>query len=98
MWIARLHWSRPTQTLTTRKVAELLAAVRAVMGAALQQGGTSFDSLYVNVNGESGYFDRSLEAYGRRDLPCSRCGTPIRREAFMNRSSYFCPRCQRRSH
>jgi formamidopyrimidine-DNA glycosylase len=68
------------------------------MGAALQQGGTSFDSLYVNVNGESGYFDRSLEAYGRRDLPCSRCGTPIRREAFMNRSSYFCPRCQRRSH
>ncbi|MFG2075846.1 formamidopyrimidine-DNA glycosylase [Nonomuraea maritima] len=95
LWIARLHWARPTETLTRPKVAELVAAIRTVMGSALEQGGTSFDSLYVNVNGESGYFDRSLEAYGRRDLPCSRCGTPIRREAFMNRSSYSCPRCQR---
>ena len=64
------------------------------MGEALGQGGTSFDALYVNVNGESGYFDRSLHAYGRQDEPCERCGTPIRRVAFMNRSSYFCPRCQ----
>ena len=64
------------------------------MAAALRQGGTSFDALYVNVNGESGYFDRSLAAYGQEGLPCGRCGTPIRRVAFMNRSSYFCPRCQ----
>ncbi|MGI5287417.1 bifunctional DNA-formamidopyrimidine glycosylase/DNA-(apurinic or apyrimidinic site) lyase [Nonomuraea polychroma] len=96
LWIARLHWARPTHTLTRPKIDELVAAVRTVMAAALHQGGTSFDSLYVNVNGESGYFDRSLEVYGRRDLPCSRCGTPIRREAFMNRSSYSCPTCQRR--
>ncbi|GAA2214896.1 bifunctional DNA-formamidopyrimidine glycosylase/DNA-(apurinic or apyrimidinic site) lyase [Nonomuraea monospora] len=96
LWMARLHWARPTETLTRPKVGELVTAVRAVMGAALEQGGTSFDSLYVNVNGESGYFERSLEVYGRRDLPCSRCGTAIRREAFMNRSSYSCPRCQRR--
>ncbi|RSN07607.1 DNA-formamidopyrimidine glycosylase [Nonomuraea sp. WAC 01424] len=96
LWIARLHWARPTETLTRPKIAELLAGVRTVMGAALLQGGTSFDALYVNVNGESGYFDRSLEVYGRRDLPCSRCGTPIRREAFMNRSSYSCPKCQRK--
>ncbi len=96
LWRARLHWARPTQTLTRPKVAELLAAVREVMGAALQQGGTSFDSLYVNVNGESGYFDRSLEVYGRREQPCSRCGSPIKREPFMNRSSYFCPKCQRK--
>jgi formamidopyrimidine-DNA glycosylase len=66
-----------------------------VMGAALVHGGTSFDALYVNVNGQSGYFDRSLHAYGREGLPCDRCGTPIRRVEFMNRSSYFCPRCQR---
>ena len=64
--------------------------------AALEQGGTSFDALYVNVNGESGYFDRSLEVYGRRDQPCSRCGTPIRRDPFMNRSAYTCPTCQPR--
>ncbi|GAA0376435.1 bifunctional DNA-formamidopyrimidine glycosylase/DNA-(apurinic or apyrimidinic site) lyase [Microbispora corallina] len=96
LWRARLHWARPTETLTRPKIAELLAAVREVMGEALEQGGTSFDSLYVNVNGESGYFDRSLAVYGRRDEPCRRCGTPIRREAFMNRSSYSCPRCQPR--
>ena len=64
------------------------------MESALAQGGTSFDSLYVNVNGESGYFDRSLEAYGREGQSCSRCGTPIRRVVFMNRSSFFCPVCQ----
>jgi formamidopyrimidine-DNA glycosylase len=96
LWLAKLHWARPTQTLTRPKIAELLAAVRQVMGAALLQGGTSFDSLYVNVNGESGYFERSLEVYGRRDQPCARCGTPIRRDPFMNRSSYSCPTCQRK--
>ena len=73
----------------------LLGHVRDVMGQALAQGGTSFDALYVNVNGESGYFDRSLDAYGQEGEPCRRCGTPIRRVAFMNRSSHFCPRCQR---
>ena len=96
LWLAKLHWARSTQTLTRPKITELLAAVRQVMGAALLQGGTSFDSLYVNVNGESGYFERSLEVYGRRDQPCSRCGTPIRRDPFMNRSSYSCPACQRK--
>jgi formamidopyrimidine-DNA glycosylase len=66
------------------------------MTAALAEGGTSFDALYVNVNGESGYFDRSLHAYGQEGLPCDRCGTPIVRVAFMNRSSYSCPVCQPR--
>lgn len=96
LWRARLHWARPTETLTRSEVARILVAVRAVMRAALEAGGTSFDSLYVNVNGESGYFDRSLDAYGRRDEPCSRCGTPIRRDVFMNRSSFSCPTCQPR--
>ncbi|MGC5010950.1 bifunctional DNA-formamidopyrimidine glycosylase/DNA-(apurinic or apyrimidinic site) lyase [Streptosporangium sp. DT93] len=96
LWRARLHGARPTGALTGPKIAELLAAARQVMAAALSEGGTSFDSLYVNVNGESGYFDRSLAVYGRRDLPCPRCGAPVVREAFMNRSSYSCPRCQPR--
>ncbi|WP_030195085.1 bifunctional DNA-formamidopyrimidine glycosylase/DNA-(apurinic or apyrimidinic site) lyase [Streptomyces sp. NRRL S-87] len=95
LWRARLHYERPTATLTRPRSAELLGHVRDVMNAALAVGGTSFDSLYVNVNGESGYFDRSLDAYGREDEPCHRCGTPIRRRPWMNRSSYFCPRCQR---
>jgi formamidopyrimidine-DNA glycosylase len=96
LWQARLHWARPTETLTRAQVQAILDGVRAVMASALAAGGTSFDSLYVNVNGESGYFERSLEVYGREDKPCDRCGTPIRRDAFMNRSSYSCPRCQPR--
>ncbi|MFD9288052.1 bifunctional DNA-formamidopyrimidine glycosylase/DNA-(apurinic or apyrimidinic site) lyase [Streptomyces sp. NPDC060030] len=95
LWRSRLHYERPTATLTRPRTAELLGHVRDVMKEALAQGGTSFDSLYVNVNGESGYFDRSLDAYGREDEPCRRCGTPMRRRPWMNRSSYFCPRCQR---
>ncbi|MFI1969024.1 DNA-formamidopyrimidine glycosylase [Streptomyces cinnamoneus] len=95
LWRTRLHYDRPTATLTGPRTAELLLHIREVMNEALAAGGTSFDSLYVNVNGESGYFDRSLDAYGREDEPCRRCGTAIRRRPWMNRSSYFCPRCQR---
>ncbi|MGW7205261.1 bifunctional DNA-formamidopyrimidine glycosylase/DNA-(apurinic or apyrimidinic site) lyase [Streptomyces sp. NPDC054837] len=95
LWRARVHYERPTAGFTRPRTAELLGHVRDVMNAALAVGGTSFDSLYVNVNGESGYFDRSLDAYGREGLPCKRCGTPMRRASWMNRSSYFCPKCQR---
>lgn len=95
LWRTKLHYERPTATLTRPLVTELLTHIREVMGDALAAGGTSFDSLYVNVNGESGYFDRSLDAYGREGEPCRRCGTQIRRRPWMNRSSYYCPRCQR---
>lgn len=95
LWLARMHFAQATDALTAPRARDLLEAVRTIMGRALDQGGTSFDTLYVDVNGESGYFDRSLNAYGQEDRPCPRCGTPIRREAFMNRSSFRCPRCQR---
>ncbi|HTG50319.1 MAG TPA: zinc finger domain-containing protein, partial [Gemmatimonadales bacterium] len=94
LWRARIHGERPGDRLAAAQVRELLGHARDVMVAALGEGGTSFDALYVNVNGESGYFDRSLHAYGREGEPCERCGTPMRRIAFMNRSSYFCPKCQ----
>jgi len=96
LWRARLHYARPTETLRRPEVDRLLAGVRGVLRDALGEGGTSFDSLYVDVNGQSGYFDRSLDVYGRGGQPCRRCGTPIRRDPFMNRSSYTCPRCQPR--
>jgi formamidopyrimidine-DNA glycosylase len=96
LWRARLHWARPTRTLPDEVAAELLRHVTEVMTEALAVGGTTFDGLYVDVNGESGYFERGLNAYGRRDRPCGRCGTPIVREAFMNRSSFSCPSCQTR--
>jgi formamidopyrimidine-DNA glycosylase len=96
LWRAKVNGARLASGLSRPKLAELLDAAAAVMTDALGQGGTSFDSLYVNVNGESGYFDRSLDAYGREGEPCRRCGAVMRREKFMNRSSFYCPRCQPR--
>jgi formamidopyrimidine-DNA glycosylase len=96
LWRTKLHFARAADRLRPSEVSRLIAAVREVFGEALMAGGTSFDSLYVNVNGESGYFDRSLNVYGRAGEPCPRCGTPIRRDPFMNRSSYSCPSCQPR--
>ena len=96
LWRARLHGNRPTDRLTRAQVGALLEGVRDVLHESLAQGGTSFDSLYVDVNGQSGYFSRHLAVYGQADRPCPRCGTPIVRESFMNRSSYSCPQCQPR--
>ncbi|MBJ7287473.1 bifunctional DNA-formamidopyrimidine glycosylase/DNA-(apurinic or apyrimidinic site) lyase [Williamsia sp.] len=94
LWRSRIHGARLTDELGPRKLRSLLDAAREVMSEALESGGTSFDALYVNVNGQSGYFERSLNAYGREGQPCRRCGRLMRREQFMNRSSFSCPRCQ----
>lgn len=96
LWAARLHYARATDGVTRAEAERVLGAARGVMAAALAQGGTSFDALYVNVEGESGYFERSLAVYGREGLPCERCAALVRRESFMNRSSYRCPVCQPR--
>lgn len=95
LWAARIHPETAASDLPTRSVNRLLAEIRAVLEKALAEGGTSFDAQYVNVNGQAGYFARSLNAYGRTGQPCPRCGRPIVRVSFMNRSSHFCPRCQR---
>lgn len=95
LWQAKVHWRTPGCGVSVRKVGQVLDAAHDVMRAAIDAGGTSFDSLYVNVNGSSGYFQRDLCAYGQAGLPCLRCGTPIVREPFANRSSFRCPRCQR---
>ncbi|MDR7300742.1 bifunctional DNA-formamidopyrimidine glycosylase/DNA-(apurinic or apyrimidinic site) lyase [Haloactinomyces albus] len=94
LWRAGLHWARPTATLTRPVVRRLLDAVIDVMHDALRAGGTSFDALYVNVNGESGYFDRSLAVYGQSGRECPTCAATVRRDTFMNRSAYTCPGCQ----
>jgi formamidopyrimidine-DNA glycosylase len=96
LWRVKLHWARPTDRLRPGQIADLMAAVADVFNEALKDGGTSFDSLYVDVNGDSGYFGRSLNVYGRAGEPCPRCGALIRRDPFMNRSSYSCPVCQPR--
>ncbi|MGN6272447.1 MAG: bifunctional DNA-formamidopyrimidine glycosylase/DNA-(apurinic or apyrimidinic site) lyase [Protaetiibacter sp.] len=95
LWASRIHYDQPTRSLSRPRARLLLAEVRAVLAKALAEGGTSFDAQYVNVNGASGYFSHSLNAYGQHGQPCPRCGRPIVREVFMNRGSHFCPHCQR---
>jgi formamidopyrimidine-DNA glycosylase len=95
LWAARVHYDQPTRSLSRARATTLLAEVRLVLGKALADGGTSFDYQYVNVNGASGYFSQSLNAYGQTGLPCPRCGRSIVRESFMNRGSHFCAHCQR---
>ncbi|MFF1877392.1 bifunctional DNA-formamidopyrimidine glycosylase/DNA-(apurinic or apyrimidinic site) lyase [Leifsonia sp. NPDC058230] len=95
LWAAKLHYAQPANSLSRARIRTLLNEVRLVLAKALAEGGTSFDAQYVNVNGASGYFSHSLNVYGQQGKPCPRCGTPIVREQFMNRSSHFCPHCQR---
>jgi formamidopyrimidine-DNA glycosylase len=95
LWAARIHYDQPTATLSRARATMLLAEVRLVLARALAEGGTSFDAQYVNVNGASGYFSHSLNAYGQQGEPCPRCGRPIVRESFMNRGSHFCAFCQK---
>jgi formamidopyrimidine-DNA glycosylase len=95
LWQTKLHYDQPANTLTKSTFDSLIEAVRKILADAVAQGGTSFDEQYKNVNGESGYFDVSLNAYGMTDQPCPRCGTGIRRDSWMNRGSHFCPKCQK---
>ena len=94
LWRAKIHPEIPAADLSTRKITSLVDAAIEVMAEAIEVGGTSFDAMYINVNGESGFFETSLAAYGQEGEPCPRCGRQIRRIAFGNRSSHFCPKCQ----
>ncbi len=94
LWRAKIHPEIPANELSAKKIGVLLDAATQVMAEAVEVGGTSFDAMYINVNGESGFFETSLAAYGQEGEPCPRCGRQIRRIAFGNRSSHFCPKCQ----
>jgi formamidopyrimidine-DNA glycosylase len=95
LWAARIHYNQPTESLSRARAISLLAEVRSVFVKALAEGGTSFDTQYLNVNGESGYFAHSLNVYGQQGKACPRCGHEVVREKFMNRGSHFCGFCQR---
>jgi formamidopyrimidine-DNA glycosylase len=95
LWLAKLHFDRSADGISKAKLMELIEISKQVLAAAVKQGGTSFDQQYKNVNGEAGYFSQQLFAYGQTDKPCNRCQTPIRRQAWANRGSHFCPKCQR---
>jgi formamidopyrimidine-DNA glycosylase len=95
LWLTKTHYLTPGSEMSKKKLRGIIETSKTVLLEAVEQGGTSFDQQYKNVNGESGYFSQSLNAYGQTGLPCPRCKTPIRREAWSNRGSHFCPRCQR---
>lgn len=95
LWLTKVHYLTPGNSLTRKRILQVIETAKEVLLKAVAQGGTSFDEQYKNVNGESGYFSNSLNAYGQTGLPCPRCGTPIKREAWSNRGSHFCPRCQK---
>lgn len=95
LWRAKVHPETITSELSAKKIATIIDYATEVMSEAIEKGGTSFDDRYINVNGESGFFEQSLAAYGQEGEPCPRCGTPIKRIVFGARSSHFCPRCQR---
>lgn len=95
LWLAKLHYEQPASSISARKLAELVEIATRVLERAVLQGGTSFDEQYKNVNGEAGYFSQSLNAYGQAGMPCNRCGAALKREAWANRGSHFCPSCQK---
>jgi formamidopyrimidine-DNA glycosylase len=97
LWRAKVHPEWLTSEMSKKKIASVIDSATEVMREAIAKGGTSFDDLYINVNGESGFFEQSLSVYGREDQPCPRCGAPVRRIVLAARSSHFCPRCQRKS-
>lgn len=96
LWAAGISPLKKANTLRQKDAVAIVHAATEVMRAALDVGGTSFDALYVNVNGESGYFDRSLHAYGRGGQPCDRCGTELVKTVVGGRGTHYCPTCQRR--
>jgi formamidopyrimidine-DNA glycosylase len=69
-------------------------SVREVLDEAIRQGGTTLRD-YVNVDGAPGYFRQELYVYERGGEPCRRCGASVRHLVQGQRSTYFCPRCQR---
>lgn len=96
LWQAQIHGLRRGSELRPKQLRTLLEATADVMERALAVGGTSFDELYVNADGEAGYFARSLNVYGREGQPCPRCEHSLLRENIGGRSHTYCPRCQTR--
>ena len=94
LWYCAINPLTSCAKLSKTQIRNVITASKKVMAAALKSGGTSFDDLYKNVNGQSGYFERSLKAYGRDGEPCKRCGKAMKRIVISNRSAHYCPKCQ----
>lgn len=91
---AGVHGAWRGRDQSAAQLQRVLRDSRDVMGRAVKAGGTSFDALYVDVDGNPGYFERELRVYGKRGRACVQCGAPIEREILGGRSHFFCPECQ----
>ena len=91
---ARLRPGRAARSLTRADAARLVRAIRAVLRQAIRAGGTTLRD-YLGADGAPGYFRQRLYVYERRGKPCRRCGTPVRAVTQGQRSTYYCPGCQK---
>jgi formamidopyrimidine-DNA glycosylase len=92
--LAGIHPARPCNRIGRDRYRRLADTIRSVLGAAIRQGGTTLRD-YVQEDGNPGYFAQSLRVYGRTGEPCPGCGAPVRERRIGQRSSFYCPRCQR---
>ncbi|MEM8997218.1 MAG: zinc finger domain-containing protein, partial [Acidobacteriota bacterium] len=94
LWRARVSPKRSVARVSRASWARVAEAVRATLAQAIHEGGTTLND-FTDGEGNAGYFQVSLAVYGREGEPCRRCGTSLRRLVQANRSSYYCPGCQR---
>lgn len=94
LFMAGIHPTRPAGRVSLQRYEGLVAAIRDVLGRAIEDGGTTLRD-YVNGSGTPGYFAQNLLVYGRAGRPCFQCGAPIRQKVIGQRSSFYCINCQR---
>lgn len=94
LFMAGIRPDRAAGKISRARLTKLVAAIREVLQASIEMGGTTLRD-FVNEKGEPGYFQQTLRVYDREGQPCRACGTEIQRIVMSNRSTYFCPRCQR---
>jgi len=94
LYRARIRPRRMARSLTRPEAARLVRAVRAVLAQAIRAGGTTLRD-YLRADGSPGYFRQRLYVYERAGRPCRRCGTAVRALTQGQRSSYYCPGCQK---
>jgi formamidopyrimidine-DNA glycosylase len=92
---ARIHPLTPAHRISKPKLKDLHKAIQRILKKAILAGGSSVDS-YTNLEGERGFFQLEHKVYAREGLKCKRCGTKIKRIRITQRSTHFCPKCQRR--
>ncbi len=94
LFLAGIHPKRAAGNIAKPRIEKLVAAIKQVLTAAIEQGGTTLRD-FIREDGRPGYFRQQLNVYGKAGLPCPGCGTAIRQVTLGQRSTFYCPHCQR---